>query len=362
MRAPRPAAFTLVELMLSTAVLSLLILMLVGITNQTGNTWRYANGKVEQFRGARDGFESLTRRLSQATLNTYYDYFNAAGEARTPANAATFVPKNYGRQSELRFICGAMDRENFYGGARVPALALDPTRSRPTHGIFFHAPLGLVEETEKHGGLQSLLNSWGYYVEFANDRRERPPFLRDATNIAPLRWRYRLMEFMQPSEQMMTYTKPEKWFEPMVNAPDSTACRNLADNIVALVIQPALAAEDERKLTPRPKVEGTALAPTYFYDSTQKNTNAALNPRHQLPPFVRVTLVAIDESSALRLSNGEAMPDFGLTDLFATDQPGAAERYNGDLKTLEDKLSTLRCSYRVFTTNVAIRGAKWSSE
>jgi uncharacterized protein (TIGR02599 family) len=255
-----------------------------------------------------------------------------------------------------------MDRDNRYNGQSVPALAVDPARPRPTHGIFFHAPVGHVEDADKYGGLPGLLNCWGYYVEFDSDARDRPLFLEAANKIAPERWRYRLMQFMQPAEQLLTYKDPATWFEPAVNKRDTPAAHVLAENVIALIIQPALSREDEQQLTPPPSVEGTALAPTYFYDSTQENEVAELNPHHQLPPNVRVTMVAIDEVSALRLARGTEMPDFGLSELFKTNVDGSAGAYEEDLAELKETLAELRCNYRVFTTNVVIRGAKWSKQ
>jgi uncharacterized protein (TIGR02599 family) len=355
-------AFTLVEVLLSTAVLSLLVIVLVSITNQTAATWRYTTGKIEQFSGARDAFESLTRQIGQATLNTRYDYFNSSGEARTQDNAANFVPKSYGRQSDLRFISGSMDRANRFDGQPASPLAADAGRPRPTHGIFFHAPLGFVDDTAKYGALPGLLNTWGYYVEFDNDQRSRPSFLANGSGGTPLRYRYRLMEFMRPSEQLVTYSTPNDWFQPAVNEAGTPSAHALAENIIALVIQPMLSPEDEQKLASPPAVAGTALAPTYFYDSTQKHATADLNPHHQLPPMVRVTMVAIDEPSAIRLATGSTMPDFGLDSLFQTASASSTEQYQNDLDTLSARLAEKRCSYRVFTTNVIIRGAKWSKQ
>src|SRR5688500_8692736 len=83
----RLPAFTIIELLVSTAVLSSVVMIMVSITNQTASTWKYTAGKMEQFSGARDGFEALTRQVSQATLNTYYDYYDAASEPRTLENA-----------------------------------------------------------------------------------------------------------------------------------------------------------------------------------------------------------------------------------------------------------------------------------
>jgi len=356
-----PSAFTLVELMVSSAILILIAMMIATMTNQMASTWRYASGKIEQFSGARNAFTSLTSRLSQATLNTYYDYFDSAGQPRTVNNAATFVPKQYGRQSELRFICGSTDRDNLYAGSSASALAPNSARPRPTHGVFFHAPLGFASDHTKHGALSSLLNCWGYYIEFGDDQPNRPAFLQNVSTSAPLRYRYRLMEFMQPTESMATYAQPSQWLDPIANHGGANA-HVLAENIVALVLQPMISPKDEQQLTSPPAVPGTALAPSYFYDSTTKNSDPALNPKNQLPPIVRVTIVAIDEPSALRIAQGSTKPDLQLDRLFVTDKLESAQNYDKDLNTLQTRLTQMHCSFRVFTTDVIIRGAKWSKQ
>ena len=106
-----PSAFTLVELLVSMTIVLLLLVVLVGMVNLTSSLWRGTNGHIEQFRQARAGFDSLTRRLSQSTLNTYLDYVDANGRPRTSVastadTVAAFVPDHYARQSELRFISG----------------------------------------------------------------------------------------------------------------------------------------------------------------------------------------------------------------------------------------------------------------
>jgi len=335
--------------------------MVASMTSQTASTWRYATSKIEQFSGARDAFESLTRHIGQATLNTYYDYFDSSGKPRTVANASTFIPKAYGRQSELRFICGSTDRDNLYTGSSVPALAPDPSRPRPTHGIFFHAPLGFASDHTKHGALNSLLNCWGYYIEFGSDQDNRPGFIQGVASTTPLRYRYRLMQYMQPTESMATYAQPDQWLSPMTSQ-GSANSHVLAENIVALVLQPMLSAKDEQQLAAPPTVPGTALAPSYFYDSTAKNSDPALNPQYQLPPVIRVTIVAIDEPSALRIARGSTQPALGLENLFLTDKMQTAQNYTQDLTTLQSKLTQMHCSFRVFTTDVIIRGAKWSKQ
>ena len=350
--------FTLVELMLSVSLIALIALMLVSMTNSTAATWRYTTGRIEQFRSADAAFESITRRLSQATLNTYWDYFDASGNARTPANAASFVPKTYGRQSDLRFITG-----------KTETLAGTTTPRRPTQCVFFQAPFGFVADPTGNDpnytnfvGLANLLNTWGYYVEFNQDIR--PDFIEKMTNPPAKRYRYRLMELMQPSNALTIYGQDtsnqpynagKKWFtEGMkpVSPPVPQPYHVLAENIIALVLQPKLSKKDEDTTAKK-------LSKDYAYDSTTTNAVSDINPKNQLPPIVQVTLVAIDEASANRLANGATPPKFDATlDTLFTD----TSKFDDDLKTLQTTLVNSKppVSFRVFTSNVSIRGAKWS--
>ena len=52
------------------AVLSLVMLVLLSITGTTQSIWKQTSQRIDSFQVARSGFESMTRRLSQATLNT----------------------------------------------------------------------------------------------------------------------------------------------------------------------------------------------------------------------------------------------------------------------------------------------------
>ena len=103
----RHRGFTLVELLVSTAILAIILLVIFSITQQTGRVWKSSQAKIEAFQGARAAFESITRKLGQATLNGYYDYFDGSG--RTPRDPAydgqpaltVFVKKqqNHGRRT-----------------------------------------------------------------------------------------------------------------------------------------------------------------------------------------------------------------------------------------------------------------------
>src|ERR1700722_11187886 len=98
---PEKKAFTLVELMVSTAIIGLIMVVLVTMTNQISQTWRSTTEKIEKLEEARDGFESMTRHLAQATLNTNWDYLDINGQPRPKLLGSSgfnnFVPVMYGR-------------------------------------------------------------------------------------------------------------------------------------------------------------------------------------------------------------------------------------------------------------------------
>lgn len=338
-----PVGFTLVELTVSVALITLVALLLASMTGATASTWRYTAGRIEQFRSAGTAFEAITRRLSQATLNTYWDYDNPT------------APKKYLRQSDLRFITG-----NMTVGPKKLLIVTKPRR--PTQGVFFQAPLGFVNDSTNFSGLDNLINTWGYYVEFNYDTR--PPFIESMVNKPPNRWRYRLMELTQPANELsvFSYTSGNpgytgrEWFSTSLppvsvpSAPPASPTRVLAENVIALVFRPRLSKKDE-------DTTGKTLSKNYFYDTTVSDADPDINPKSQLPPIVQVTMVAIDEASAARIANGANLPAFdALLDTLFSD----ATKFDADLTTLQTALATQRISFRIFTSSVSIRGAKWS--
>ncbi len=356
--------FTLVEMLVSMAIILLLLVFLTNMVTQTQNAWVFGSNKVEEFRGARDAFESVTRRLSQATLNTYWGYqYKSVGGVQTPTQ--------YIRESDLRFLSGSAND-----------ITLPTGVTRPFHSIFFQAPLGVVDDTSFEG-LSNLVNTWGYYLEFGGDAKLRPAFLSALTPPLTERFRFRLYEMTQPSNGLNIYSytsgadatgspknnsyNGREWITAALGSQQPPPpVHVLADNIIAMVILPKLSQEDEKQIQPGAS-EGTLIAPAYHYDSAPnpknpKPSNPALDPTNQLPPLVRVTLVAIPESAALRMATGSTPPVLGIENLFdgSSTASATASKYESDLQTLESTLGAKRISYRVFTTNVSIRAAKWS--
>jgi len=350
-------AFTIVELMAATAILAVILAVIFGITQQISSAWKSSSSKIEAFQGARGAFSAMTQQISQATLNTYYDYYDSAGNRRTNANKATFLPAKYGRYSDLHFICGGWSG----GGKLLP--------SQVTQAIFFQAPMGYASTAGgvDYSGMDTLLNACGYYITYNQDDT-RPQFLDDTTlpNHPPNQYRFRLMQFMQPSQELAIYPyqagHEKDWFvNPITSPPVSTKApvRVLAENIIALIVLPKLSTLED--------AGSSTLTSNFEYNSRP----AAVSPTqaatdHQLPPVVEIIMVAIDEPSAQRVCTSSTMPDFGisggLASLFKSvaSLNDASNGTPGDLTKLTKALDNMRIRYRVFRSQVALKGAKWT--
>jgi len=357
--------FTLVEMLVSIVIVILLVGMMLSISGSVNKTWHYANLKIEEFKQSRQAFSTMTQRLSQATLNTYWGYNN-------PSN-----PQYYIRLSELRFISGPW---NGQGSPPGPQLTNGDPADYPTHAVFFQAPIGYTANSD-YQGLNHLLNTWGYYIEFGSDQTSTPTFFQSLSYYAP-RYRYRLMEMMEPSEDMTLYkhtsgykTVPPpttgsvlncenyttgEWYQDALNLSPVPA-HVLAENVIALILSPQISPTDVANGGP-PFVY--SIAPNYSYNSHQSTTSistgtttgstAKSTTQNDLPPTILVTMVAIDESSAQRLAaqNGTNPPTAisnAMAGLFTQ-----AINYQSDLTALEDSLTKANVNYRVFTLNIKL--------
>ncbi len=385
------AAFTLVELLVAMTVVTLILLLTVEMTNNVSALSNRTRARVETFQESRAAFESMTRKISQSMLNTYWDYDYPGG------NTAS-APSAYARQSQLHFICGPAKNGDSSGQLLKSVATLQTT----THALFFQAPQGYSAPPSSSTqpkiapNLASLLNASGYYIDYASDKNDRPNFLKASSggNVPPERLRFRLMELEEPTESLQIYgdgtptgasvATLRKWFldpvtfsstQPLpANTPLST--RVLAENVFALVLLPHRSPNDK---LPANLTAPQQLAPAYVYDS-RKYLNSPADPqaklwRNQLPPIIQVTMVAMDERSAARfqdsLPSATSIPEttLGLDGLFTkpSTDPNVSvtsttvnDQYFADLATLEATLVKLKITYRIFTSDVSILQAKWS--
>ena len=330
--AARWRAFTLVELLTAMAVFMLILVVLFSAISQTSSVLRQSTTRIEAFQSARMGFYLLTRSLSQATLNAYLDYAYDDG--------ANLPPTRYIRKSELGFVIGQAG-----GTATSPdgSSTTLPGSRNSGQAVFFEAPLNYVADAAGYGGLESLLNACGYFISFT-DNGPIPPHVSTDSNPH----RFRLMQMLAPSEVNTVYKSGigNAWF----SAPSlqSDYAMPVADNVIALVIR----AQDPGSAPPD-------ITTDYTYDSRR---NALDNPQptsaNQLPPNLVVTMVAIDETSAKHLDNGDTPPAVITSALAGKFQQVA--QYQADLDDLKNKLAAAGIQYRVFTSTVLLPESKWT--
>ena len=328
-------AFTLVEVLVACAVLMILMAVLAGMVSLTSRTWTGTRGKIEQFQQARAAFDALTATLSEATLNPALEYVDSSGNYRD-ASDRTFVPARYVRRSDLRFKSGS---------------DLTERDGTTTHAVFFQSPRGA---SEMLNGLDQLLNTCGFFVELGTDS----DWLPGIVPASKARTRFRLIQLVEPTEKLGVYSSNgTSWYETPLEDTDTMSVA--AENVVALVLLPKLTKADQDK----GGYQDSALAQNYLYDSTVALDDPNLNSKHQLPPVIQATMVAIDETSANRLDHPALKTVLdGLFKTVGSTTDSAQHGLAKDLKTLEDFLTAQKISYRIFTSNIALKAAKWSRE
>jgi len=374
-------AFTLVELMVSVSILVILMLVVANFVALVQTTWVRTNSNVSQFREARVAFDILTKNLSQATLNTYYQ--NEVSNLGTSLGEQITSPLNYGRQSELQFVCGPSAGT----GGILSSQGADAS-THPGHAVFFQAPLGETRLQANASGtantenMVNLLCGRGYWVEWGSDVFFRPAFLSQlGQGVVPERKRLRLMQYSPTAEQNQIYRSSNrpivnnsmKWFSDALTSiiksssetkENKAFTRPVAENILALVISPQLETTSSSS-TPY------SIAPKYRYDSTlQANDGAnvasfgAQGTRHLLPPLLKVTMIALDASSGERLSSNENLLKDTMTTVggLFKDVSRQAEELGGQSDkpgTLDNFLNGKRLNYRVFTSTIALKQGRW---
>jgi len=371
----RAKGFSLVELLLSMTVLTAILLMFVGLLDQTQKTWEYSRTQIAQYREARLAYDIITKNISQATLNAYFEQVDANGKRASDfPDPKDFVPKEFQIQSELQFKT-MQARDLQVNGA---------VSTGPGHAMFFQAPLGSTAD-DIYEPLSNLLNGRGYFIALMSDAPFRPSFL--SARGVEAKVRYRLMEFLPPTEENQVYAAANeadannssadrsKWITvPLGVSGNAESLRPLAENIVAFVVSPreavadtdmaSTAAVSQQALEQADQLATARVAPNFVYDSA-KPFDASLWPTHTLPPLVQITMVAIDEVTAMRLEEryGASFMDEFIPSTWMQ-STGAYQRDLAKITTAFDNESQkpggVDISYKIFTSTVRINGAKWS--
>lgn len=313
-------AFTLMEILVSTAILALLLVGLTSLLGMTMRSYTRTTGKLETFEASRAAFDTMARMLRQATLLSYLGY-----------NDPT-APTAFQLKSDLHFLSGPQSD-----------LSLSQTGAGSTHAVFFQAPLG-VADTALLQPATSLLNAVGFFLAYGDDPY-RPSAIQ---NLTPQRFRYRLFQYLQPRENMTVYQytihdvggilvgnttySGTDWFKTDVGA--LTGCQVLAENVVALAILPV----------PQALPGQAQSVPTAYLWNSRTSSN-------QLPRALKIVMAVIDEASAARLGNASFPPPLLPSDLFTE-----AAKFEDDVIRLEKALSehTPLLNFQIFRAEVAL--------
>ena len=422
MRPPQTGGFTLLEVIVSVAILLMLLSILAAVIALVSPALKTSGNGIASFQQARAGFEALTQNLSQATLTTYWDYVDSNGNFRTPSNTSTFVPAGFARASQLHFISGwatSKPQGQYSGGTTlVPGGSASTT---PGDAIFFQAPLGR-SITSTYQPLDSSLNEVGFYVQFSDDTNDWPSFVKSSLGT---NYRFRLMEWVPQTQNLGIYASTFQtssatpypniydlqWVTqclPTIGSSPGTATltttvagsagsvtlqqdapRVLAENVVLLIMLPKLTPQDETNLANESGyTPGTLLCPNYQYDSRAWET-AGISPyvttgsassgvgavlsgkfggsnyslvslmKNQLPPLVEVVMIAISDSDAQRLQKIHGTTLPPELTVSSTAFQTSANLAS-DVQAYETQLNSHHITYKTFSTTVQIKGAKWS--
>jgi uncharacterized protein (TIGR02599 family) len=323
------AGFTIIEILVATAVLAMLLVVLLNVISHAGTVTRMASDKISAFQSARAAFDIVARNLSQATLNSYWDYDNPT------------APQNYLRNSELHFLVGNAGSNNLPGHAGTG------------QAICFQFPGGVTDPEETEASYQSLnkmLNACGYFIQYGQTDSLPAPFPASAQP----RYRYQLMQRIEPAENLRVFLKDQSgewvdWFDKLYDG-----AVPVAENIVYLLAWP--------RMPPTEDVVGdrlTKITGNFSYDSRVDASNPDQpETAHQLPPVVQLTMVVLDEASAARVCTGSSPPteiSGALSGLFTSSKQ---DDFEADLATLESNLADAGLNFRVFTTMVPLRESK----
>ena len=318
--------FTLLEVLITLAILLVILVAVMQFMTDVDRAWKSA--AADPFAEAQNAFETVAKNLAAATLAPYQDYADSSGAFRTQA---AFVPDHLARRSDLDFVCGP--------GAGANGLLTASGRTTTGSGVFFLAPQGYTQ-TYAHTGMERLLNTMGYLVEFGDDDAA-PGFILPQTHC----WRWRLKQVLQPAESLQIFATASSsaWIQQVV--PPGAPIPVLAENVVTLIVLPERAANDS----------GPALAPAFSYDSRDAGNPLTL---HQLPPRLRLVLVTMDQISAQRLAgqNGSNPPQLVSASLFQQ-----AAQLDADVASLDNALTAQKIGHRIFQREILLPSSAWSN-
>ena len=307
--------WTLIEVLISTSILAVLVMVMAEALNTTQRSWLASRSAAERQQTVDSAISVLSREVRQAMLASRPSYDTALDK---------LVPA-----SDLHFVCGPA-AELLPG---VPGVCGD--------AVFFQRP-------GRDGDLQRAMQACGFFVQFGGDEVWRPTFL----TALPSNRRLRLLQFHQPAEnltlfqptavigeasrlsQLTSRSDLYNWFVQPLS--DTGAFKSsvsvVAENVVAMIVQASPSAQrcyDSRR-----------------FQWEAGSAEAALS-RHQLPDMMDVTLVMVDEAGWARLAQDEAESLAAVVMSFVKAQSWQPETLQKSLDGLQALLQNHRLSTRI---------------
>ena len=311
-------------------ILAMILLVITSVIGQAQKTWKGATSRLSQFREARQAFDTVSRNLRQAMINSYGDYLPRA----TPFNPPP--PPGIVRKAELGI---RFDKASAIvtGGSSAAEL--------PGSAVVFQAPLGQTAVAD-YRPLKNLLCVRGYFVRFGSDESFMPVGLRSRLKE---RYRYRLIEYAPPTETNPVYVEGAvgAW-TTISESSGQDYLRVVANNVLALVLAPTF--NDGAAGNTPTELGESVQDPMYVFNSfdvgnsyNQRSTN------HRMPAATQVIMVAVDDESAARMISGETSPDILRQAGAEFTNPQSIEK---DVATLRQYMNAQKYNFRIFSSNV----------
>lgn len=381
-RSGKQRGFTLLEMILAMTVVTFALMVVVQAMARVQDTWKMTHAKVRQAQDARAGMETLSRTVIRATLNGRWEL------------SADDDPKFLRRASDLHFVCG-------------PTSDLMKKSSALTgHAVFFQAPYGYPGPVESTGTttssttdkvefdtLPGVLNAWGYFVEFGPDPVKAPAFItgeRRNMGLAPKRYRFRLMEFRQPAQelslfqmdsddppksrlsQITTQSELYEWFNtPLAESYDSGKRHAvvIAENILGFIIQPlqdyeAVDSSSSSSISALPAIQDPSI--DYVHDSRrfqwEPGGTRAGPSRHRLPAALKITMIVLDEKDWDKLSDEQAQQTGTDLRSLMSQRFSKPSSFTADLGAVTGDLNRRRMKHREITSVLRMPGSRWTTD
>lgn len=339
-------AFTLVEVLVSMVILAMMMLIITTVISQAQRSWKAASSKVSQFREARLAFDTITRNLRQASIDTHRTFLWGTA---TYSSDPLAPPSGSGRTAHLGIKFDAASRLVSGGGGAAEL---------PGHAVIFQAPLGKTAMGEGSSvdisGLKNLLCTRGYFVQFGTDASFLPIGLASRLQA---KYRYRLYEYQPNTENNTVYNVAgnQEWATIELSDARNTV-RPLADNILMLGFAVSFASPAADSV-PRLAGNSDEMSLEYGFNSYEAPEAAK---RFRLPRYAHIFMIAMDEESAARLAqiHNTSPPDSVRSSGATFTSPNQLFGQTGDLAKVRAYMDSQRLNYRIFNSAVLIVGSE----